>query len=514
MNSTNNNNQTINLSQTPSGVDARLNYPTDFTETHSWVDAQLNQTALLEQESEVQREAARVALELDNEFFAQHPQPTLQESRAFLEQDAMLRQFSFDQPDGNSEDGDGDGDSEDGEEDEDMCYICNNINSCVCIRNIIQMDVVEEGEEEAADLALYEHKRQGTGESFIQNKLQKSHHEHEVVLMDISDDEEEDPYYCLDESEDEDEDDIEIGAFGSFICSHGTNCKTNICEECLWYLEQEGKRSYARERYLELGHRQTKVEVEVEVEDEEEVACEFICRHGINCVEQYCPLCVQALAEEREAIAIRHNDGILKLCSACIEESFVNYEGIMPPLTRQKCVSSDDWIRQNLQPEVLEDEEDLLSIMSDTEIQPLDEFESAMFRCWHRVDYTQECDKCRQALLALPPLTRLKAFHGDASDLVGSFEGAETEEFVINVVLEDEGAEKPKDKDEDEVDYGPIDPDDYVYDPAISVVENQYRRNMRDLKDLYEYHPWNLSEALVLQSKLLAYEHEYANKNR
>jgi len=436
MNSTNTNNLTINLAQALSGVVSRLNCPTDFTEAHSCADVQLNHPALLGDDSEVS----------DAEFFALHPQPTLQESRAFLEQDAMLRRYSVDQPDGNSENGEdedeeyhcGNADDVDEwsererlrqqinvrdapvledeeEEDEDTCYICYNVNYCVCVRDAIPMDVVDEEEEkegEEEDMN-YEHKRQGTCEQFTQNKHQKTHQEHE-------------------REEEEEEEDIEIGAFGSYICSHGTNCKTDICEECVWCLEQEGKNAFLRERVSD--------------------------------------------------------DIILKLCSACIESSSSseNYEGIMPSLLRQKAVSSDDWLNGK--------------------IQPLDANESAMFRCWHRVDYTKECDKCRQVLLALPPLTRLKAFHGDANDIVFGFGGAETEEFVINVVLEDDVAEKRPTEKYDE----PIDPDDLVHDPSLSVEENQYRRNMRDLEDLYAYHPWSLSQASELKEKLLAYE--LANK--
>jgi hypothetical protein len=204
----------------------------------------------------------------------------------------------------------------------------------------------------------------------------------------------------------------------------------------------------------------------------------------------------------------KDDNDILKLCPACIESS-VNYEGIMPPLTRQKCISSDEWINSLTQAQIDAFKEPIMSgvhvhVHVDTDIQPLDAIESTMYRCWHRVDYTQECDKCRLVLLALPPLTRLKAFHGDNSDLDTRFECTETEEFVINVVLEDDGAEKRPTEEEDE--YGPIDPDDLVYDPALSVVENQYRRNLHDLKELYEYHPWHLTEALALRGKIKEYE--------
>jgi hypothetical protein len=260
-------------------------------------------------ENRVYLEAVRKAQALvDAEFFAAHPQPPLQ-SAAFWAQDALLTQFSVDQPDGDSENEDegdredaedseneGDSDSEDAEEEEGMCFNnpCSDV--CSCIRYFAATatttretatSVEEEpdfssffencaydsllppfspGEfEEAEDQSLYERKRNGAYEAFVQKKVRKTFDEHDNIPMDISDDEEELVPRQLFPDEEEEEDDLlsimsdlkmeDLEEEGGFICRHGLDCSDQVCFECVRYLKQEARA--AKISLPELGSRQT-----------------------------------------------------------------------------------------------------------------------------------------------------------------------------------------------------------------------------------------------------------------
>jgi hypothetical protein len=180
----------------------------------------------------------------DDEFFAQHPQPTLEQSRALL--------LTFANPEEDEEEdllsimSDVDVDEDYEDEDEGM-YNC--ADDCCCFRCICQTSLsrapqicfVPDGEEligdvdlkekEKEDQYLYDLKRRDR----YPNKNLKTYHEHEPIPMDISDDEyveqeEQDEDQDEEEEQDEDEEDM---------CDHGTNCANQVCLDCVWYLEQE-----------------------------------------------------------------------------------------------------------------------------------------------------------------------------------------------------------------------------------------------------------------------------------
>ena len=252
------------------------------------------------QQNPVYLEAVRKAQALvDEAFFAAHPQPPLQ-SAAFWAQDALLNQFSVDQPDGDSENEEAE---EDREEDEGM-YPCSDVCSCIRYFAATSVEVEEEEpdfssfcaydsllppvshdefqESESADQSLYERKRNAAYEAFVQKKVRKTFDEHDNIPMDISDDEEEEDEDELaprqlfpDEEEDDDllsimsdlkmedleEGDLEEGDLeeeegeGGFICRHGLDCTHQVCLDCVWYLEQEARA--AKISLPELGSRQT-----------------------------------------------------------------------------------------------------------------------------------------------------------------------------------------------------------------------------------------------------------------
>jgi hypothetical protein len=203
----------------------------------------------------------------DADFFAQHPQPTLQEAR-FWEQDARLNQICLEQEqylgltldealEANENDDDlatahalalaGNNDNDD---DNEGNHTCNDV--CACIRYL------KDPEDE--DSALYERKCAIQLDHSLQNKRQKCFDEHEPIPMDISDDEDEDeededpsdsedddedPSESEDDGEDDDEDDDEES---KFICRHGMNCKNRVCDDCVWYLEQEARHAHPRRK--------------------------------------------------------------------------------------------------------------------------------------------------------------------------------------------------------------------------------------------------------------------------
>ena len=224
---------------------------------------------------------------IDAEFFASHPQPPLQ-SDAFWAQDALLNQFSIDQPDGDSEnEGEGDGEDSDREdsdrEDEGMSFNnhpCSDVCSCIRYFAETRVEVEEEPdfssffencaydsllppfspgefEEETEDQSLYDRKRNAAYEAFVQKKVRKTFDEHDNIPMDISDDEEEEEDLLSIMSdlkiEDLDEDDLEEE--GGFICRHGLDCSDQVCFECVRYLKQEA--CAAKISLPKLGSRQT-----------------------------------------------------------------------------------------------------------------------------------------------------------------------------------------------------------------------------------------------------------------
>jgi hypothetical protein len=223
------------------------------------------------QQNPVYLEAVRKAQALvDEAFFAAHPQPPLQ-SAAFWAQDALLNQFSVDQPDGDSEGDDDDAYREDAEEEDEGMYPCSDV--CSCIRYFaatsveVEVEVEEEPdlnsffencaydsllppfshdefqESETEDQSLYERKRSGSYEAFVQKKVRKTFDEHDNIPMDISDDEEEEDLLSIMSDmkiEDLEEDDLEEEG-GGFICRHGLDCADRVCFECVRYLEQEAR---------------------------------------------------------------------------------------------------------------------------------------------------------------------------------------------------------------------------------------------------------------------------------
>jgi len=176
----------------------------------------------------------------DADFFAQHPQPTLQEAR-FWQQDAHLNQICLDQEQdlGLTLD-----EALEAQENDDALALaalnnnyddegnynhnCNNV--CACIRYF------EDPEDQ--DSALYERKCVIQLDHSLQSKRQKIFDEHEPIPMDISDDEDEDLEQGQSDSED--------GEESEFICRHGNNCANRVCYDCVWYLEQEARHAYSR----------------------------------------------------------------------------------------------------------------------------------------------------------------------------------------------------------------------------------------------------------------------------
>ena len=223
---------------------------------------------------------------IDEEFFASHPQPPLQ-SAAFWAQDAILNQFSIDQPDGDSENEN----EEEGDEEEDEGMSFNNhpcSDVCSCIRYFAEtreaepLEVEEEEEDfssffencaydsllppfspdefvEAEDQSLYDRKRNAAYEAFVQKKVRKTFDEHDNIPMDISEDEEEEEEDDLLsimsdlKIEDLEEDDLEEEC--EFLCRHGLDCSDQVCFDCVRYLKQEA--CAAKIGLPELGSRQT-----------------------------------------------------------------------------------------------------------------------------------------------------------------------------------------------------------------------------------------------------------------
>ena len=206
--------------------------------------------------------------EQDEVFFAQHPQPTLEQARAM--------QAAFQEEDDEEEDllsimSDVEID-EDYDEDEGMFNCCDD--DCCCFRCIAQDPLsrapqicfVPDGEElvgdvdlEAEDQALYDLKRYNCShDEFVPNKSLKTYHEHDPIPMDISDDE----YIEQDEDQDEEEDDCE------FLCRHGTNCANQVCYDCVQALKEENSDS------------------------------DHICDHGIDRINEVCYDCIWYLEQE------------------------------------------------------------------------------------------------------------------------------------------------------------------------------------------------------------------------
>lgn len=176
----------------------------------------------------------------DADFFAQHPQPTLQEAR-FLEQEARLNQICLEQE---LDLGPTLDEALEAEENDDALALaaaalnndyddegminnyCNDV--CACIRYF------EDPEDQ--DSALYERKCAIQLDHSLQSKRQKCFDENQPIPMDISEDEDEDQSNSDNDDEEESE----------FICQHGNNCANQVCYDCVWYLEQEARRAYPR----------------------------------------------------------------------------------------------------------------------------------------------------------------------------------------------------------------------------------------------------------------------------
>lgn len=224
---------------------------------------------------------------IDEEFFASHPQPPLQ-SAAFWAQDAILNQFSVDQPDGDSEnENEEEGDEE---EDEGMSFNnhpCSDVCSCIRYFAVAAAEPLEVEEEdfssffencaydsllppfspdefvEAEDQSLYDRKRNAAYEAFVQKKVRKTFDEHDNIPMDISEDEEEEEDDLLSimsdlkiedlEEDNLEEDDLEEEC--EFLCRHGLDCSDQVCFDCVRYLKQEA--CAAKIGLPELGSRQT-----------------------------------------------------------------------------------------------------------------------------------------------------------------------------------------------------------------------------------------------------------------
>jgi hypothetical protein len=180
----------------------------------------------------------------DEEFFAQHPQPTLEQARALLQ--ALANQEDEDE-DLLSIMSDMDVDEDYEDEDEGM-YNC--ADDCCCFRCSMpnplsrapQICFVPDGEELIADVDLeeedqylYDLKRRDR----YPNKSLKTYHEHDPIPMDISDDE----YEEQDEVEEDEEGEEGEEADDEYMCIHGTNCANRVCYDCVWELEQEDRRA-------------------------------------------------------------------------------------------------------------------------------------------------------------------------------------------------------------------------------------------------------------------------------
>jgi hypothetical protein len=203
-------------------------------QSYDWVDAQINARYLQAQED------ARVEQEANEAFFALHPQPTLQEARAFMGQELadMTLDEALEALEDEDEEDEGDEEDEDGEDEGNNC--CNDV--CACIRHFEQEPCPMDIEDEEEDLALYELKRQ-IASQFVQNKRQKTFDENEVIPMDISDDDQSD-----DDDDQSDDDNDDNDQSSEFICRHGNNCANQVCLDCVWYLEQEARRAHPRPR--------------------------------------------------------------------------------------------------------------------------------------------------------------------------------------------------------------------------------------------------------------------------
>ena len=211
MNSNNNNNNNFDA------YNSFVSYGNDEIQreqSHEWADSRLSLSYAQAEEDEVQQEAARVEDELNEAFFALHPQPTLQEARRIAVCELELEGLTLDEP-MELEDEDEDEDSDD---DEGMLNNCNDV--CACIRYFEPMEVDED-----QDSALYERKCELQQAGKFPNKRQKTFDEHEVIPMDISDD---------DESDDDDD-------YEEDICLHDINRARQVCYDCIWYLDQEDR---------------------------------------------------------------------------------------------------------------------------------------------------------------------------------------------------------------------------------------------------------------------------------
>jgi hypothetical protein len=206
-------------------------------QSHDWVDSRLSLYYAQAEEDEVQQEAARVEDELDEAFFALHPQPTLQEARRIAVCQLELEGLTLDEPmeleDSDEDEEDSDEDEEDSDEDSDddegMINNCNDV--CACIRYFEPMEVDED-----QDSALYERKCHLQQAGKFPSKRQKTFDENEVIPMDISDDEDDDES-DRDESDHNDHDDDEE----EDICQHDINRARQVCYDCIWYLDQEAR---------------------------------------------------------------------------------------------------------------------------------------------------------------------------------------------------------------------------------------------------------------------------------
>jgi len=195
----------------------------------------------------------------DADFFAQHPQPTLQQAR-FWQQDASLNQICLEQEQdlGLTLD-----EALEAHENDDALALAaanegnHNYNDVsACIRYL------EDPEDQ--DSALYQRKCALQLKANFPNKRQKIFDEHEPIPMDISDDEDEDE----DEDLEQGQSDSEDGEESEFICRHGNNCANRLCYDCVWYLEQEARHAYTR-RKQELPVEEAEEGLNDEQDDEE-----------------------------------------------------------------------------------------------------------------------------------------------------------------------------------------------------------------------------------------------------
>ena len=234
---------------------------------------------------------ARSQQELDEEFFDQHPQPTLEQARAFqaafheeededtyyeeeyegmyCEDDCCclrcFEQASAPQicvvPDKEDEEDDllsimSDVNVDEDYEDEDEgMYNC--ADDCCCWRcccvpvlsRAPQICFVPDGEELIGDVELEDNRDLEDEAQYLYdlkrrdrypNKSLKIYHEHDPIPMDISDDEYEEQEVEDEEVEEEVEDEVDDD---EYMCIHGTNCANKVCYDCVWELEQEDRRA-------------------------------------------------------------------------------------------------------------------------------------------------------------------------------------------------------------------------------------------------------------------------------